>query len=125
MRGTLIGHWVYLIGIGAAVGARFLPALADARVTPSPELRIMVPLLAVVALLDYALSLWLEGHLRARGPQGEAAFPIVTAAFGVSIAVYGMVTWFLGASGSSFWAFAGLALFHWVHSAVRWSSLRP
>ena len=123
MMGTQIGHWIYLLGIGGIVLMRLVPQLAAARPAPT-GLAFFTRALALVAVADYIASLWVEKSVLARAPQGQAVAPIITAAFGVSIAIYGAVAWLLGAVSIWFWGFIGLAALHWFHSAVRWSNLQ-
>jgi len=123
MQRAIVGHYIYLLGIGAVVVARLVPGVAQARPAPEHEAGIIAAFLGVLSLAEYAVSLWLEKTLLTKGPPGQAAAPIVIAYFGVSIAIYGFVAWFLGAPSGWFWGFVGLALLHWFHSALRWSSL--
>jgi hypothetical protein len=123
MAGTLIGHWIYLLGIGGIVMMRFLPQLAGAR-SAQPIPGIFTQVLGLVAVADYIASLWVEKSVLARAPQGQTVAPIITAAFGVSIAIYGIIVWLLGAAAAWFWGFVGLAALHWFHSAVRWSKMQ-
>jgi len=125
MQGVVLGHWIYLVGIGSVVALRYAPFVKQASSVPSSALQVLAPVLALVALADYGASLWMERFMRARGPQQQAAIPVVTAAFGVAIAIYGMIVWLLGASPGWFWFFVGLAAVHWFHSAVRWQNVQP
>lgn len=122
MQGVVLGHWIYLIGIGGLVLLRHASFLKQARGTLSPEMQMLPAFLAMVALGDYGLSIWIERNLRARAAGRQSTVPIITAALGVSIAIYGMIAWLLGASSGWFWLFAALAAVHWFHSAVRWQN---
>jgi len=121
MRGTMIAHWMYLTGIGLAVALRYLAAAQRPHGASPEALNMLPPILALVAIVDYAASLFVERSMRNKGLPAQAnAIPIVTAAFGVSIAVYGIIAWLLGASAGWLWFFVALAALHWFHSAVRW-----
>jgi len=125
MQGAFIGHFIYLINIGGVVLLHYASFLKQARGTLAPELQVLPPILLAVAVADYAASLFVERSIRAGGPQRQSVAPIITAAFGVSIAVYGMVVWLLGASSGWFWLFVTIAALHWFHSALRWQNLQP
>jgi branched-subunit amino acid ABC-type transport system permease component len=125
MPGTALGHWIYLAGIGGIVAVRYAGFLKQLRGTLSPDLQMLPGLLALAAVTDYGLSLWIERNMAAKQPARRAAIPVVTAAFGVSIAVYGMIAWLLGATAGWFWFFAGVAAVHWFHSALRWQNVQP
>jgi hypothetical protein len=123
MQGTLIAHWMYLTGIGLAVAMRYLAPGLQTHGTSPQVLKMLLPILALVALADYAASLFVERSMRKRGlPAQATAIPIVTAAFGVSIPIYGIVAWLLGASTGWFWFFVALAALHWFRSAARWQN---
>jgi branched-subunit amino acid ABC-type transport system permease component len=120
MQGAALGHLMYLGGLAAVVALRYGALLKEFRSTPAAQPGVLPVLFAFVALADYAASLWVERFMRGRGPQQQAAIPVLTAAFGVTIAIYGMIAWLFGASEGWFWFFVGLAAVHWFHSAVRW-----
>jgi hypothetical protein len=100
-----------LVKVGASLDPKVLPVLAA--------------VLLVVGVVDYGASLLLEGKLlaqaRERGPQGIIAAATVTAAFGASLAVYGLVLTLLGARtwGSVLYV---LCAVHGLHLIVRWPS---
>ncbi|MFB3882661.1 MAG: hypothetical protein ACE149_15450 [Armatimonadota bacterium] len=89
------------------------------------SLPVLGAVLLVVGIVDYGLSLFLEakllGQASERGPQGVVAAAVVTAAFGASLAVYGLVLTILGAAvwGSVLYV---LCAVHGLHLMVRWPS---
>ena len=127
--GGTLGHIVYAGGIGVAFLLRY--AVAPVTRLPAQQAQLLPLVIAVVAVTDYAVSLWLErmlltGHgLKPSAQRFVRQMPmvpsLVCAAFGVSIAVYGAVLWLLGA-GPRWWGLlVGLACVHWAHSFIRWS----
>jgi hypothetical protein len=98
-----------LVKVGASLDPKVLPVLAAA--------------LLVVGIVDYGASLFVEAKLlaqaRGRGSQGLIAAATVTAAFGASLAVYGLVLTLLGARtwGSVLYV---LCAVHGLHLIVRW-----
>ena len=99
-----------LAKVGASLDSKVLPVLAAA--------------LLVVGIVDYGASLFLEAKLLgqardARAPQSVVTAAVVTAAFGASLAVYGLVLTLLGARtwGSVLYVFCAV---HGLHLIVRW-----
>ncbi len=102
---------------------------------PAAALRVMVPVLAIIAVGDYLVSLLLERSLlrsiAKRGAvlgfttAGPGNVVVVTAALGASIALYGFI---LSILGSARWPlfFYGLCFIHGVHLLARAQSFpRP
>jgi F0F1-type ATP synthase membrane subunit c/vacuolar-type H+-ATPase subunit K len=89
-------------------------------------LGILVPALLFVGVTDYVISLLVEARLLAQAREAGArqsvvTAAIVTAAFGASLAVYGLVVTLLGAPA---WggAFYVLCAVHGLHLMMRWPS---
>lgn len=94
---------------------------------------ILAWILLVVAVADYGVSLSLEGYLlseprlrqtaqrRPSGrPEGAAVIvAVITSAFGVSIAIYGLLLGLLSFATWP-WYFYGLAALHGIHLQLRW-----
>jgi F0F1-type ATP synthase membrane subunit c/vacuolar-type H+-ATPase subunit K len=101
----------------------------SARVSASLDpkvLGILVPALLFVGMTDYVISLLVEGRLLAQArdagaPQSVVTAAVVTAAFGASLAVYGLVVTLLGAPawGAVFYV---LCAVHGLHLMIRWPS---
>lgn len=98
-------------------------------IRPSPSLDpqtlgILAAVLAVVGMMDYGLSLFLERWLLGRPRSGGSVAPVVSAAFivsalGASLAVYGLVLTLLGAPWWGAMLYVACAL-HGFHLMVRW-----
>ena len=98
-------------------------------IRPSPSLDpqtlgILAAVLAVVGIMDYGLSLFLERWLLGRPRSGGSVAPVVSAAFivsalGASLAVYGLVLTLLGAPWWGAMLYVACA-FHGFHLMVRW-----
>ena len=93
----------------------------DAEVLP-----VLAAVLGVVGVVDYGLSLFIEEKMLARARSGGRqsqnailATAVVVAAFGATLAVYGLVLTLLGAPG---WgsAFYVLTAAHGLHLVLRW-----
>ena len=89
-------------------------------------LGILVPALLFVGVTDYVISLLVERRLLAQArdagaPQSVVTAAVVTAAFGASLAVYGLVVTLLGAPawGAAFYV---LCAVHGLHLMIRWPS---
>jgi F0F1-type ATP synthase membrane subunit c/vacuolar-type H+-ATPase subunit K len=89
-------------------------------------LGILVPALLFVGVTDYVISLLVERRLLAQArdagaPQSVVTAAVVTAAFGASLAVYGLVVTLLGAPawGGVFYV---LCAVHGLHLMMRWPS---
>ena len=89
-------------------------------------LGILVPALLFVGVTDYVISLLVERRLLAQArdagaPQSVVTAAVVTAAFGASLAVYGLVVTVLGAPawGAAFYV---LCAVHGLHLMIRWPS---
>jgi hypothetical protein len=101
----------------------------SARVSASLDpkvLGILVPALLFVGMTDYVISLLVEGRLLAQArnagaPQSVVTAAVVTAVFGASLAVYGLVVTVLGAPvwGGVFYV---LCAVHGLHLMIRWPS---
>jgi F0F1-type ATP synthase membrane subunit c/vacuolar-type H+-ATPase subunit K len=122
-------RWIVLtIYLSGLVIYPTVGALAGARQGAPPEVPKILPLaLLGVSMASYVVSLVVERILitqaKSRGSEtGAASAAIVTAAFGESFAIYGLVLTFAGAGN---WAplFYVLCLLHGVHLLVRWPSL--
>jgi hypothetical protein len=90
---------------------------------PAASMRLLAPILAVVAVGDYIASLVVErSFLRSASERGIASGPavalIVAAAFGVSIALYGFILSVLGAARWPLFFYA-LCFIHGVHLLAR------
>ena len=92
-----------------------------------PEaLRVLAAVLGVAAVVDYGISLFLEKKMlaSARGGGAGAGNTVVTAAvvvaaFGASLAVYGLVLTILGAPGWGAVMYI-LCATHGLHLIIRW-----
>ena len=89
-------------------------------------LGILAPALLFVGVTDYVISLLVEGRLLAQArdagaPQSVVTAAVVTAAFGASLAVYGLIVRLLGAPawGAIFYV---LCAVHGLHLMIRWPS---
>jgi len=89
-------------------------------------LGILVPALLFVGVTDYVISLLVERRLLAQArdagaPRSVVTAAVVTAAFGASLAVYGLVVTVLGAPawGAAFYV---LCAVHGLHLMIRWPS---
>lgn len=120
-------RWI-AVGIYAAVLVIF-PLVGrhvrlEASLDPAAS-RILLAALGMVAIADYALSLFLEERMLSGGGSGRRAPPattaLVVASVGASLAAYGLVASLLIGQGSGF-PFYALALVHWVHLMLRWPS---
>jgi len=80
------------------------------------------PLLVGVGVVDYIASLFIEGHLlrsarKSANPGGVVSAAIVTAAFGASLSIYGLLLCHVRFYS---WTLYGLCFLHGVHLLLRW-----
>jgi len=93
--------------------------------TSAETLRVLGPVLLGVGVVDYIMSLAIEGMAlaqarKAASPRGNVArTAIVTGAFGESLAVFGLILTFLGARSWGTLLY-GLCFVHGVHLMLRW-----
>ncbi len=91
---------------------------------PAEAMRVLPMILLGAGVVDYVFSLFIEGMMLAQAkksgnPTGVANAVVLSACFGESLAVFGLILTFLGA-GSWGVALYALCFVHGVHLMVRW-----
>ena len=114
-----------LIYVGPLVIFPWVTRMAKIPTPPSAKVMgVLVPALRFVAVTDYVISLFIEARLlrqarHLRAPQSLVSAAVVTASFGASLAVYGLIVTMLGAPvwGAVFYV---LCAAHGLHLMMRW-----
>jgi hypothetical protein len=135
MKGALVQSYriivavMYLGAIGVALGVRMLWNTPLGNVPSS-----VGPLLLLVAVVDYGLSLWIEHRMlrpaswtktgpgQPLTPEGRVgAAAVISGTVGVAPAIYAALAHALGEPGAVwFWPIFGIAVLAFAHHMTRW-----